>query len=233
VSGPLRSSVIVSRLSCANPGQPTTQVEILGELRRVILTGDAPPGTPIPLDLVAQFFVVSPIPVRESLKTLIGEGLVDHEPRGGYRVAEVTQDELSEFYVIREVLEAAALRRAVARAGPADDAEARAIHAGLGQALADHDDRLYHHDSRRFHLALLAPSGMHRLVHMFELAWNVTEPAQPMSVVTDAGRREMHADHEAMLAAFVARDAEELVRCSGVHYQRLESAVDTPGTRAP
>ncbi len=171
MSGPPPSSVIVSRLFCANPGQPTTQVEILGELRRVILAGDAPPGTPIPLDLVAQFFVVSPIPVREALKTLIGEGLVDHEPRGGYRVAEVTHDELREFYLIREVLEAAALRSAVARAAPADDEQAAAIHAGLGEALADHDYRLYHRDSRRFHLALLAPSGMHRLLHMFELAW--------------------------------------------------------------
>ena len=141
MSGPPRSSVIVSRLSCARPGQPTTQVEILGELRRVILAGDAPPGTPIPLDLVAQFFVVSPIPMRESLKTLIGEGLVDHEPRGGYRVAELTQDELREFYVIREVLEAAALRSAVARAAPADDDHAAAIHEGLGEALADQDYR--------------------------------------------------------------------------------------------
>ena len=231
MSGPPRSSVIVSRLTCSNPGQPTTQVEILGELRRVILAGDAPPGTPIPLDLVAQFFVVSPIPVRESLKTLIGEGLVDHEPRGGYRVAEVTQDELREFYLIRQVLEAAALRSAVARAAPDDDEQAAAIHAGLGEALADHDYRLYHRDSRRFHLALLVPSGMHRLLHMFELAWNVTEPAQPMSSVTDVGRREMHADHAAMLAAFVARDAEELVRRSGAHYQRLERAVETPDTR--
>jgi DNA-binding GntR family transcriptional regulator len=225
MSGPPRSSVIVSRLSCSRPGQPTTQTEILGELRRVILAGDAPPGTPIPLDAVAQFFVVSPIPVRESLKTLIGEGLVDHEPRGGYRVAEVTRDELREFYVIREVLEAAALRGAVDRATAEDHERATAIHAGLAQALEDHDDRLYHRDSRRFHLALLAPSGMHRLLHMFELAWNVTEPAQPMSAVTDVERQRMHADHAAMLAAFVARDADELVRCSGAHYQRLERAV--------
>jgi len=48
----------------------------------VILAGEAAPGTFIPLDAVAQFFAVSVIPVRESLKTLIGEGLVDHVPRG-------------------------------------------------------------------------------------------------------------------------------------------------------
>jgi len=118
VSGTSSPSVLVARLVSVNPGQPCGQQEILEELRRVILAGEAAPGTFIPLDAVAQFFAVSVIPVRESLKTLIGEGLVDHVPRGGYRVAQLTRDELREFYVIREVLEAAALRSAVARANP-------------------------------------------------------------------------------------------------------------------
>ncbi|MEP6797639.1 MAG: GntR family transcriptional regulator, partial [Lapillicoccus sp.] len=207
-------------------GQPCGQQEVLEELRRVILAGEAAPGTSIPLHDVAQFFAVSVIPVRESLKTLIGEGLVDHVPRGGYRVAQLTRDELREFYVIREVLEAAALRSAVARAGPTDDAVAVEIHGALGAEMAADDYRDFHRDSRRFHLALLTPSGMHRLVHMFELAWNVTDPAQPMARVSAAERKRMHRDHAAMLAAFLARDADELVRRSRKHYKRLERAVD-------
>ncbi len=227
MSEPSRSSVLVARLSSVNPGHPCSQEVILEEIRRVILAGEAPPGTPIPLDAVARFFVVSPIPVRESLKTLIGEGLVDHEPRGGYRVARLTRDEMREFYVIREVLEAAALRLAVERARPADDAVAAEIHTVLGAAISGQDPRAYHRESRRFHVALLAPSGMHRLLHMFELAWNVTEPAQPMAMVSAAQMHRMHADHAAMLKAFLARDSDELVRCSSEHYRRLAGAVDS------
>ena len=223
MAAPSPSGTLVERLSPVNPGRPCSQQDILAELRRVILAGEAPPGTPIPLDGVAKFFVVSPIPVRESLKTLIGEGLVDHEPRGGYRVAELTRDELAEFYVIREVLEAAALRSAVARATPRDDAAAQQVLDVLAQNMAAHDHRAYHRDSRRFHLALLAPSRMRRLLHVFEMAWNITEPAQPMSVVDDVVW--MHADHSAMLDAFVSRDADALVRHSREHYQRLEEAV--------
>lgn len=222
-----RRSVLVSRLSSEHPGRASSQQEILDELRRVILSGDAPPGTGIPLDAVAQFFAVSPIPVRESLKTLIGEGLVDHEPRVGYSVAQLTQEELREFYVIREVLEAAAVRSAVQHATADDDARATAIHAALAEAIAARDYRTYHRESRLFHMALLAPSRMHRLLHMVESAWNVTEPAQPMSTVPDDERTRMHEDHAAMLAAFVARDADALARCSREHYQRLEGAVDT------
>ncbi len=226
MSGPPQPSMLVARLSTASPGQHSAQQEVLEEIRRVILAGEAPPGTPIPLEAVAQFFAVSLIPVRESLKTLIGEGLVDHEPRGGYRVAQLTRDELREFYVIREVLEAAALRSAVERATPADDAVAVGIHASLAAAIAVQDYRAYHRDSRRFHVALLAPSGMHRLLHMFELAWNVTEPAQPMATVAAPVRERMHLDHAAMLEAFVARHPDELVRCSRKHYKRLGRAVD-------
>ena len=218
------STDLVTRLSTTTPGQPSSQQEVLLELRRVILAGNASPGTPIPLDEVARFFDCSLIPVRESLKTLIGEGLVDHEPRGGYRVARLTGDELREFYVIREALESAALRASVRNATVTDDATAAEIHADLAAAG---EYGAYHRDSRRFHIALVEPSGMHRLLHMFEMAWNITEPARPMSRVTDDERDRMHADHAYMLEAFRARDADELVRRSAAHYQRLERAVDT------
>lgn len=221
------STDLVSRLATSTPGQPSSQQEVLVELRQVILAGNAPPGTPIPLDEVARFFDCSLIPVRESLKTLIGEGLVDHEPRGGYRVARLTGDELREFYVIREALESAALRASIQHAGAADDVAVAAIHADLAAAIAAGDYAAYHRDSRRFHIALVEPSGMHRLLHMFEMAWNITEPARPMARVTDEERSRMHADHAYMLEAFVARDADELVRRSAEHYQRLERAVDT------
>lgn len=124
------------------------------------------------------------------------------------------------------MLEAAALRSAVARAIVEDDERARLIQESLGQLIAVQDYRTYHRDSRQFHLVLLALSGMQRLLHMFELASNVTEPAQPMAAVSDDERPRMHADHDAMPAAFVARDAEELVRCSTEHHHRLERAVE-------
>ncbi len=60
---------------------------VLDESRTVILAGHAPPGVVINVDDVAGRFAVNRIPVREALKTLVGEGLVDHRPRAGYVVA--------------------------------------------------------------------------------------------------------------------------------------------------
>lgn len=74
-------------------GRPT-QRAVLAELRRVILAGDVPPGSAIPLDDVAVALGMSVIPVRESLKILIGEGLVEQHARGAYTVARLTRSEL-------------------------------------------------------------------------------------------------------------------------------------------
>jgi DNA-binding GntR family transcriptional regulator len=210
-----------------NERHTSSQAAILDELRRCLLDGGVPPGTPIPPDEVAAVFGVSRIPVRESLKTLIGEGLVEHRPNAGYTVAKLTTTELREMYLVREVLETAALTAAVGSAGPDHDANARSAHTALEAAVASRDLRAYHRESRRFHLALVEASGMRRLLKMFESAWNITEPLQPMAHVADADRARLHRDHADMLAAFVARDAERLLGAAGTHHRRLRSSLET------
>ena len=198
---------------------------VLGELRRVILAGDAPPGLAIPAEEVAALFEVSVIPVREALKTLVGEGLVEHRRRGGYTVACLTPAELDELYVVRGVLEQAALAAAVDQADDEDHARARDAHAALAAAIEDEDVRRYNSESRRFHLALVAPAGMHRLQAMLESAWNLTEPYQPMAQVPPEERRALHAEHARMLEAFVARDAVALREQAARHHEHLRKTI--------
>ena len=221
-------SALVARLGGQLDGPPRagpSQSTVLDELRGCLLDGEVPPGTPIPVDEVAAVFGVSRIPVREALKTLIGEGLVEHRPNQGYRVAVLTAEELAEIYLVREVLETAALRAALARAGPDDDAEAVAAHEALGGARG-RDSRVFHRESRRFHRALVAPCGMRRLLGMLEAAWNLTEPLRPMAHLTDPERERLHADHQRLLEAFLARDPEGLLAATGMHYDRLRSVLD-------
>lgn len=217
-------SALIARLVGERSG--SSQAAILTELRRCLLDGGVPPGTPIPLDEVAAVFGVSRIPVRESLKTLIGEGLVEHRPNLGYTVAKLTARELHELYLVRGVLEAAALSAAVGAAGPEDDATARAAYQGLEEAVRANDIQAYHRESRSFHLALVAPCGMVRLLGMFESAWNVTEPLRPMAHVPEHERELLHDDHDAMLAAFVARDETALLEAARTHHQRLQSSLE-------
>jgi DNA-binding GntR family transcriptional regulator len=220
-----RHSRLVERLTAGSPG--TSQQTILDELRRVILDGAVLPGTPIPLAEVADLFGVSQIPVREALKTLIGEGLVAHRSNFGYAVAQLTPQELREMYIVRETLEAAALAASVANATDEDRVAVVALHSVLQQAIRDDDPVVYHRKSREFHLALTRPSRMHRLLHMLESAWNVTEPVQSMVHVTADERTALHADHQGMVESFLAGDVEQLLTTAELHAQRLNAVIAT------
>ena len=213
----------VATLSTRQAG--SAREAILGELKRVILDGGAAPGLPVPVDEVAAHYQVSRIPVREALMSLVGEGLVEHRARAGYTVATLTPGELREFYLVREALEAAALAAAVRRATPADDELVRAAHVATSAAIEAGDSRGHHRQSRRFHLALVNAGGMPRLAHMFEAAWNMTEPARPMDYASRHAQALLNDDHERMLAAFQARDAAALLAVSAEHHARLQTFV--------
>lgn len=218
-----RRSVLLERLIVERAG--TSQHGVLTELRRAILHGGVPPGTPIPLAEVAEMFGVSQIPVREALKTLVAEGLIAHRRNGGYTVALLTAQELREMYIVRETLEAASLAAAVHNATDTDRAAAVLANQRLEQAIRDGNATEYHRGSRQFHAALTGPSRMHRLLHMLENAWNVTEPVQSMVHVSPADRADLHADHRAMLDAFLVGDADELLAASQRHAARLNTVI--------
>ncbi|MEV0080227.1 GntR family transcriptional regulator [Nocardia neocaledoniensis] len=219
-----RRSALLARLVVDEPGRPQV---ILGELRRVILDGAVPPCTVIPLREVAELFGVSHIPVREALKTLIGEGLVTHRQQRGYQVAQLTARELREMYIVRDTLETASLAAAAANADDAERAHLLAVNELLERAILDDDPAAYQRQSRSFHVALTRPSRMFRLLHMLEAAWNITEPAQPMVHINRCDRERLHTDHIAMLDAFLARDVDRLLAHADEHHRRLESVIAT------
>lgn len=214
---------LVSYLSGERSG--SAQASVLGDLRRVILDGSAAPGTAIPVGEVADLFGISAIPVREALKTLIGEGLVGHQTGGGYFVAQLTLTELKEIYFVRGVLEQAALSRACELATDDDLDRARREHEALQEATIAGDKRAYHVHSRLFHRALAAPCGMLRLLNMFDSTWDITEPFQVMQRATGPTQLQLHSDHEKMIDAMARRDAGDLISIAQAHHRRLESVI--------
>src|ERR1700742_5190631 len=104
----------------AKKGQSRTRPNIMtlveyaaGEIREQILSGEMAAGERILLDEVAEELGISPIPLREALRTLATEGLVAPLPRRGYTVAPVTVADLEETYRVRLVLEPLAVKLAV------------------------------------------------------------------------------------------------------------------------
>lgn len=208
-------------LAAIDPSTGPAQAGILAELRRAVVAGAVPPGASLPVDALAGHFGVSPIPIRETLKTLQGEGLVAHEPGHGYVVAQLTLAEYTELYVARGALEQAALGRAVGVATAADLDGLRGLHAALGEALERGDYVAWHRISRDFHEALVRPCAMQRLLQLLTATWNTTQPVPSMTLIDPEHVGMLHAEHAQMLEHFAAGAAPALLEVAAAHHAHL------------
>lgn len=110
--------------------------EIAESLRQDILAGRYEAGQRIPLDALAQELDVSSMPVREALITLSNEGLVDVEPRRGFRARPLSQGDLDDLFEVQAVLTGILAARAAEAATEEDIENLRAIHSKL-EALSE------------------------------------------------------------------------------------------------
>lgn len=110
--------------------------EIAESLRQDILAGRYEAGQRIPLDALAQELDVSSMPVREALITLSNEGLVDVEPRRGFRAKPLSQQDLDDLFEVQAVLTGILAARAAAAATAEDIDNLREIHRKL-QVLSE------------------------------------------------------------------------------------------------
>jgi DNA-binding GntR family transcriptional regulator len=93
------------------------QGSLLDKLRKLVLSGEYPPGAPLPELFLAEEFDVSRTPVREALKQLENEGLVEIRPKVGTFVRIPTRREIVELFQLKESLEGLAASL-LARRGP-------------------------------------------------------------------------------------------------------------------
>jgi DNA-binding GntR family transcriptional regulator len=141
--------------------------QVAHALRAAMVTGGMRPGVVYSAPALATDFGVSATPVREAMLDLAKEGLVEVVRNKGFRVTELSEQELDEITKIRALIEVPTIGE-IARACDAERApqvEALRSVAREIEALAVKKDLIgYVEADRRFHLGLLALSGNAHLV---------------------------------------------------------------------
>lgn len=115
----------------------TTVELVLEELRSRILSGSIAPGSPLRQEALAEELGVSRIPVREAIRLLSSEGLVDVQPHKGAFVSMLSKDEVQEFFDLRQRLEPWLLHEAVPALTESALERARRIVATMDTAVAE------------------------------------------------------------------------------------------------
>lgn len=179
-----------------------------GMIRSMILSGELPAGTPLREEALAEKCGVSRTPVREAMRRLETELLVERSDTQRTFVADWSLDDVRDAFDLRAMLEGYAARRAAERMTP-DSLEAlRAANARIAEAIAPgHSDvAAFLEGNRDFHAALLDAAGSRRLSAQLgalieqPVVWRTAHHYGPEAL------RRSWLEHEELIAAFSRGD---------------------------
>lgn len=181
---------------------------LLDRLRRLVLSGDFPPGAPLPEVFLAQEFNVSRTPIREALKQLENEGLVEIRPRVGTFVRQPTRREIVELFELKGGLEGLAAGLFARRGSvPELDVLRRNVEAST-DAVRRGDRTRYASLVHEFHNALIAGADNRKLSEHYERLMNqLAYHRLVVKSVDQPGRLgfSLH-EHESIVTAIETRD---------------------------
>jgi DNA-binding GntR family transcriptional regulator len=188
---------------------------IFDDLRRRILSGQLPRGSRMPQDELARQFGASITPVREALRLLEAERLVVSEPHRGVRVAGFDIEKVKGIYVVRRLTESYAMRRAISRLTRLDLCRLREAMERMRDQLARGDLDTFRSENRDYHFFFYDRCGLSGLRDQIDVMWQ----AFPWDLMLNSPERglQSHREHEAILAAVEAEDADAVAAATELH----------------
>jgi len=188
-------------------------------LRDAILGGDIGPGQRVRQEGVAELLGASRLPVREALRMLEAEGLIEHETNKGARVPRLDMHEVDVIYQMRERLEPLALNESIPHL-TADDVRRLDHLQGLIETNSD-VGRFLALD-REFHLLTYSGCHIDQLTAMVTRLWNSTQHYRRVFVSSSGPGRMwvINAEHRLLLDAIERRDSTDAERYLSGHIRR-------------
>lgn len=183
--------------------------EIAAALRRAVRERAIPPGHAMNQDLLAKQYGVSRIPLREALRTLVGEGLVIMKPGLGAVVAALEPDEVEELYGLRLQLEPP-LADDIVRHVRRRDVDDLATLVGEMGSLAPDASEEWSSGNYRFNRRLYELSEKRHAVRLVVQVLNLVEPYARMNAHVLGSRARIQGVREQMVEALRAGDADRL-----------------------
>lgn len=216
----------LSNVVQAFPPAPSLHEGLLDGVRKLINEGDLLPGARVPERELCARFKVSRTPLRECLKVLAAEGLVDLLPNRGARVATLDDKHLVHLFEVIATLEAEGGRLACQRIGPAELAEVQGMHYRMYAHFLRQELPGYFALNQAIHSAIMRAAGNPVLAATHAgLAGRISR-ARYMSNRMRSDRWQTAMDeHDAILAALTRRDGDTLGPLLARHLQNKRDII--------
>lgn len=189
---------------------------LVDALYALIRTGELSPGERVDQRAVSKRLDVSRTPLREALRALASDGILTRTPNAGYAVTKLSAADLLQYYSMRAFLEAEVLR-AIQWPGEAELEDLRRRNAVCRQTADDGDLEGLVAANRAFHLAMFNLSPLTIMIGEIERVWRVSEPYRALHLSNAERRKNVAADHEAMIEAIERQDTDGLIELMDRH----------------
>lgn len=196
-------------------------------LRERILSNELVSGTRLVLRQLANQFDTSDIPVREALRMLERDGLVEMVPYRGARVTTLTAREIEETYFIRGHLESIATGLAAERITDAELTVLDRLMDRMRGAVEAQDGPRFSELNQEFHRTIVAACGNSMLRDLTMDIWQRHSGFQRVFRMVPGRLAASQAEHEGIMAALRARDTERAAKLALWHKLSVGSTVST------
>lgn len=198
----------------------TTADGVYEVLRQCIVEGDFAPGQRLLSDALATELRVSRTPVREALRKLEAEGLVEASGRAGLTVRAISEEDLSELFYVREALEGMAARLAAENASDAATLDLHALLDEMAEALAHSDLKLIRALTGEFHMAVCRASRNRRLMHSLKILLDQVRQVQTSTLFLEGRAADAIDEHRRLVEAIESRDSDLAEQIARRHRQK-------------
>ena len=196
---------------------PALYEQVAERLRNRIYAHELAPGAWIDEQALAQEYGISRTPMREALKVLAAEGLVQLKPRRGCYVTELSERDLDEIFPVMALLEGRCAFEAAQRANADDLAHLAAIHERLEQFAAAGDADRFFEANQAFHLAVQQLAGNRWLSQLIDDTRKLMKLTRRDSLRLEGRLKQSLAEHRAILRAIQRHDANDAGRLMQNH----------------
>ena len=217
-------------LATAN-GISTRATSLYDQLRSDLLDGALPPGSKLAIEALAERYAASPTPLREALNRLVADGLVERREQRGFVVTGISAADLAEITQTRCWLEEIALRESIAAHSTAWEEALVLAHHRLSRtprSLADdrfEDNPDWEPRHRAFHHALIGGCGSRWLLGFCEQLADQHHRYRRLSAPRAFATRPVKGEHEQLLEAALAGDADGAVALLKAHFRRTAQVI--------
>ncbi|PJJ87084.1 DNA-binding GntR family transcriptional regulator [Brevirhabdus pacifica] len=204
-------------------GRTALAVEVTDRLRQMILEGRLKPGEKIREKLLTEEFGVSRTPLREALKVLASEGLLELIPNRGAIISRQSDAEREEIFLVLSTLEGLAGELACEAATDEELQEIARLTDALRPQFEARDRRSYFSLNQAIHNAILNASHNETLIRSHALlAYRVQRARYQANPTAHLWERAVD-EHEAIARTLLARDGARTRLLMTAHLRKLSS----------